>query len=61
MNMLIEHANFVPLSDMTGLIEFGSIHKKMGKVYVAPRYWAFWLYSHYAGDIPVTTQTTVHE
>ncbi len=61
MNMLIEHANFVPISDMTGLIEFGGIHKKLGQVYVTPQYWAFWLYSHYAGDTPVATQTTVRE
>ncbi|MCL5006431.1 MAG: hypothetical protein M1404_07825 [Acidobacteria bacterium] len=61
MNMLIEHADFVPISDMTGLIEFGGIQKKLGKVYVTPQYWAFWLYTHYAGDTPVSTRTTVRE
>lgn len=61
MNMLLEHANFVPISDMTGLLEFGGIHKELGKVYVTPQYWAFWLYSHYAGDTPVSTETTVRE
>jgi alpha-N-arabinofuranosidase len=61
MNMLLENANFVPISDMTGLIEFGGIHKEMSKVYVTPQYWAFWLYSHYAGDTPVSSQTTVRE
>lgn len=61
MNMLLEHANFVPISDMTGLLEFGGIHKKLDQVYVTPQYWAFWLYSHYAGNTLVATQTTVRE
>jgi len=43
------------------LIEFGGIQKQMSKVYVTPQYWAFWLYSHYAGDTPVATETTVRE
>ncbi len=61
MNMLLEHADFVPVSDMTGLVEFAGIHKRRGRVFVTPQYWTFWLYSHFAGDTPVSTHTTVRE
>jgi alpha-N-arabinofuranosidase len=61
MNMLLKHADFVPVSDMTGLVEFAGIHKRRGRVFVTPQYWAFWLYSNFAGDTPVTTHTTVQE
>src|SRR5213079_2269470 len=30
MNMLLAHADFVPVSNMTGLLEFGGIYKKRG-------------------------------
>lgn len=59
--MLLEHADFVPISDMTGLLEFAGIHKRRGRVFVTPQYWAFWLYSNFAGDTPVSTRTTVEE
>ncbi|MGH9452812.1 MAG: alpha-L-arabinofuranosidase C-terminal domain-containing protein [Terriglobia bacterium] len=61
MSMLLRHADFVKVSDMTGLLEFGGIYKRFGRVYVTPQYWAFWLYSNRAGDTPVATQTTVRE
>jgi alpha-N-arabinofuranosidase len=61
MNMLLENAAFVPVSDMTGLLEFAGIHKRRGRVYVTPQYWTLWLYSNLAGDTPVTTRTTVRE
>jgi len=61
MNMLLSHADFVPVSDMTGLLEFAGIFKKRGRVFVTPQYWALWLYSHYAGDTPVETRTEVSE
>lgn len=61
MNMLLEHADFVPVSDMTGLVEFAGIHKRRGRVFVTPQYWAFWLYSNFAGDTPIATRTTVGE
>lgn len=61
MNMLLSHADFVPVSDMTGLLEFAGIYKKRGRVFVTPQYWAFWLYSNFAGDIPVQTRTDVSE
>jgi alpha-L-arabinofuranosidase len=61
MNMLLSHADFVPVSDMTGLLEFAGIYKKRGRVFVTPQYWAFWLYSNFAGDTPVETRTEVTE
>ncbi|HMD87104.1 MAG TPA: alpha-L-arabinofuranosidase C-terminal domain-containing protein [Terriglobia bacterium] len=61
MNMLLSHADFVPVSDMTGLVEFAGISKKLGRVFVTPQYWAFSLYSNYAGDTPVRTRTEVEE
>ncbi len=59
MNMLLSHADFVPVADMTGLIEFGGIWKRRGRVFVTPQYWAFSLYSNHAGDTLVATQTEV--
>jgi alpha-N-arabinofuranosidase len=59
MNMILSHADFVPISDMTGLIEGGGIHKQRGRVYLTPQCWAFSLYSNYAGDTLVASQTQV--
>lgn len=43
--MLLRNADIVPVSDMTGLVEFGGLWKKRSKVYGAPSYWAFKMYS----------------
>jgi len=59
MNMLLTHADFVPIANMTGLIEFGGIQKKRGRVFLTPQYWAFSLYSNHAGNTPVATRTEV--
>ena len=59
MNMLLRNADFVPVAYMTGLVDFGGIHKKRSRVFVAPQYWAFSLYSNHAGDTPVATHTQV--
>jgi alpha-N-arabinofuranosidase len=45
LNTLIRVADFTPISDMTGLIEFGGIWQKRGRVYGVPAYWAFRMYS----------------
>jgi alpha-N-arabinofuranosidase len=45
LNALMRVANFTPISDMTGLIEFGGIWQKNGRVYGVPAYWAFRMYS----------------
>ena len=44
-NILLRNADIVPVSEMTGLIEFGGLWKKRGKVYGVPPYWAFKMYS----------------
>jgi alpha-N-arabinofuranosidase len=59
MNMILTRADFVPVSDMTGLMEFGGIYKRRGRVYVTPQYWAFSLYTHHAGDSLLATETRV--
>jgi alpha-N-arabinofuranosidase len=44
-NMLIQNADIVPISDMTGIIEFAGIWKKRGRVFGTPAYYAFQMYS----------------
>jgi alpha-N-arabinofuranosidase len=61
MNMILDHSDFVPVSDMTGLLEFAGIYRRKGRVFVTPQYWAFSLYSRLAGDRLLETQTTVRE
>jgi alpha-L-arabinofuranosidase len=53
LNTLIRTADFTPVSDMTGLIEFGGIWKKRGQVYGVPAYWAFRMYSTSSATRPV--------
>ncbi|MDX2151407.1 MAG: alpha-L-arabinofuranosidase C-terminal domain-containing protein [Bryobacteraceae bacterium] len=45
LNTFLRTADFVPVNDMTGLIEFGGIWKHRGRVYGVPAYWAFRMYS----------------
>jgi alpha-N-arabinofuranosidase len=46
LNMLLRSADIVPISDMTGIIEFGGTWKKRGRVFGVPAYWAFRMYSN---------------
>ena len=39
LNMILRNSDIVPISDMTGIMEFGGIWKKRGVVYGAPAYW----------------------
>jgi alpha-N-arabinofuranosidase len=55
LNTLMRTSDFARISDMTGLIEFGGIWKKRGRVYGTPAYWAFRMYSKTAADVPVET------
>lgn len=41
LTMLMRNANIVPISDMTGIMEFGGIWKKRSQVYGTPAYYAF--------------------
>jgi alpha-L-arabinofuranosidase len=55
LNTLFRVADFTPVSDMTGLIEFGGIWQKNGRVYGVPAYWAFRMYSTAEADRLVET------
>lgn len=66
LNTLIRTADFVPVSDMTGLIDFAGITKKRSQVFAPPAYWAFRLYSTADATTPVEVRATgetydVHE
>jgi alpha-N-arabinofuranosidase len=45
LNMLLGHADAVPISDMTGIIEFAGIWKRREQVYAAPAYWVLRSYA----------------
>lgn len=45
LNMLLQNADIVPISNMTGIVEFAGIWKKRSQVYGTPAYYAFRMYS----------------
>ena len=45
LNMLMRNAGTVPISDMTGIMEFAGIWKKRSQVYGTPAYYAFRMYA----------------
>jgi alpha-N-arabinofuranosidase len=57
LNMLLRNADIVPISDMTGIIEFGGIWKKRSRVFGTPAYWIFRMYSNSDATTPVETTT----
>ena len=57
LNMLMRNADIVPISDMTGIIEFGGIWKKRGGVFGVPAYWVFRMYSNADATRLVETRT----
>ncbi len=59
MNMMLSQADFVPISSMSGLMGGGGLRKSQGLVWATPQCWAFWLYSHRAGDTVLATETQV--
>jgi alpha-N-arabinofuranosidase len=59
MNMMLSQADFVPISSMSGLMGGGGLRKSQEMVWATPQCWAFWLYSHRAGDTVVATETQV--
>jgi alpha-N-arabinofuranosidase len=59
LNTLMRVADFTPVADMTGLVEFGGIWKKRSQVYGVPAYWAFRMYSTARAVQPVETRTQV--
>jgi alpha-N-arabinofuranosidase len=53
LNMLIGNADVVPISDMTGIVEFAGIWKKRARVFGTPAYYAFQLYAGADINVPV--------
>lgn len=45
LNMLIRNHEIVPISDMTGIMEFAGIWKKRSQVFGTPSYYAFKMYA----------------
>jgi alpha-N-arabinofuranosidase len=45
LNMLLRSSDIVNIADMTGVIEFAGISKKQGRVFAAPAYYAFKMFS----------------
>ena len=58
LNMLAQHSDFIPMANMTGLVEFAGIHNRRGRTFVTPQYWTLFLYSKYAGDLVVESVTS---
>jgi alpha-L-arabinofuranosidase len=46
LNMLMRNSDIVPISDMTGIMEFAGIWKKHSQVYATPAYYVFNLYAN---------------
>jgi alpha-N-arabinofuranosidase len=61
LNMLLRLDGIVPISDMTGLIEFGGIWKKKGRVFGVPAYYVFRMYAPTEPRRLVHTRTNVAE
>ncbi len=57
-NTLVRNSDIVPISDMTGIIEFAGIWKKRGRVFVTPAYYALRLYSTAKADALVAVEST---
>jgi len=57
LNMLLRNADIVPISDMTGIVEFAGIWKQRGRVFAVPSYYAFSLFSNADIDHVVRSQT----
>lgn len=53
-NMLFRNADIVPISDMTGIMEFAGIWKKRSQVYASPAYYAFQMYAGADATRPVS-------
>ncbi|HEY6374804.1 MAG TPA: alpha-L-arabinofuranosidase C-terminal domain-containing protein [Edaphobacter sp.] len=45
LNMVLRNSDIIPISNMTGIIEFGGIWRKRGQVFGAPAYWVLRAYA----------------
>ncbi len=62
-NAPVRNCGIVPISDMTGLMEFAGIWKERGQVYSTPAYYVFRLYTAIAGDtiLPATSDSGTYD
>ena len=62
LNMLMRTSEIVPISDMTGIMEFAGIWKKRGQVYATPSYYVFKMYANadIAHVVEVTTNAGIY-
>ena len=58
LNMLLRNCAIVPISDMTGIMEFAGIWKKRSQVYGTPSYYVFKLYAN--ANAAKTVSVTAH-
>ncbi len=58
LNMLIRNHEIVPISDMTGIMEFSGIWKKRSQVFGTPSYYAFKMYA--GADIAKTVSVVAN-
>jgi alpha-L-arabinofuranosidase len=56
-NMLMRNSAIVPVSEMTGIMEFAGIWKARSQVYAAPGYYVFKMYSTAHASHPVNVET----
>ena len=59
LNMMMRSSTFVPISDMTGIVDFAGIWKAKGEVFGTPAYYVFKMYSGAANArlVAVTTNS----
>lgn len=59
LNMMMRSSSFVPISDMTGIVEFAGIWKAKGQAFGTPSYYVFKMYSSAANQrlVDVTTDS----
>lgn len=60
-NMLMRNSSIVPISDMTGIMEFAGVWKKRSQVYATPGYYVFKMYSSSHASRPVSVETHAGE
>jgi alpha-L-arabinofuranosidase len=58
LTMLLRNFDIVPISDMTGIMEFAGIWKKRSQVYATPSYYVFKLFAN--ADIATPVDVTTH-
>ena len=57
LNMLLRNSAIVPISDMTGIMEFAGIWKKRSQVFATPAYYVFKMYAGADAVHPISVQS----